>query len=123
MSNHNETGKRGEALAACWLAMQGFQILFKNWRHGRGEIDIIARKQGVIHIVEVKTGCTTTFGYPEERINRRKWKTMFRVSDEFLSGWRGEVEIQFDVISVFIDKKTVHYHHIENAFCLVNTES
>ncbi len=45
VTKHIVTGKKGESLAACWLIVQGYQILFKNWREGRGEIDIIARKK------------------------------------------------------------------------------
>jgi putative endonuclease len=121
MARHNDTGKKGELLAACWLARQGYQIMFKNWRYGRGEIDIIARKRGVLHFIEVKTSRTTFFGYPEERINKRKWRSIMQTSVAFLEGYSEEVPIQFDIISIIIEKTIIKYYFIEDAFPTIQT--
>jgi putative endonuclease len=116
MAAHNDTGRKGELLAACWLSTHGFQIMFRNWRHGRGEIDIIAKKGGVLHFIEVKTSRSTFFGYPEERINTRKWRSLIMSSNAFLKGSPEAWAVQFDIISVIIEKTTVKYFYIDDAF-------
>jgi putative endonuclease len=116
LAKHNDTGKSGENLAACWLLMGGFQILFKNWRCGRGEIDIIARKLDVLHFIEVKTSRSVSYGFPEERLNLRKWRNLLKSSQYFLFDWPEDVKAQFDIISIIIDNGSVQYHFIEDAF-------
>ena len=116
MARHNETGKRGEVLAACWLSERGYQIMFKNWRYRRGEIDIIARKKGVLHFIEVKTSRTNSFGFPEERISIRKWRSWINSSIAFLEGFSEEAPFQFDIISILIKSNTVKYYFIDDAF-------
>ncbi len=56
MAEHNDFGKKGEALAVEWLIKKGFEVLHCNWRHGRYEVDIIARLDDVYHFIEVKSG-------------------------------------------------------------------
>ena len=46
MAAHNEFGKAGEQMAADWLELHGFQIVCRNWRFRRLEIDIIATETG-----------------------------------------------------------------------------
>ncbi|HSZ34636.1 MAG TPA: YraN family protein [Puia sp.] len=116
MATHNDTGRKGELLAAYWLIEQGYQIMFKNWRYRHGEIDIIARKKGVLHFIEVKTSRTNTFGFPEERINRRKWRSLKNSSMAFLEGFGEDAIFQFDIISVSFEFKSVKYYFIDDAF-------
>src|ERR1700737_4981136 len=70
MTRHIEFGKKGEELAAGWLTGKGFEILHRNWRHGRYEVDIIARYQDVVHFIEVKAGQPGIYGQPEERVSK-----------------------------------------------------
>lgn len=49
-------GFEAETSGAEWLAAHGFEIVERNYQKKCGEIDIIARKNGVIHFVEVKSG-------------------------------------------------------------------
>jgi putative endonuclease len=116
VAKHTDTGKKGESLAACWLIVQGYQILFKNWREGRGEIDIIARKKNVLHFIEVKTSSSREYGFPEERMNRRKWKAIRRSSEKFLSGWPDNILVQFDIVSIQINGAGIDYHLMEDVF-------
>ena len=51
MAQHNEFGKEGEALALEFLRKNDFEILHCNWRYLRYEIDIIAKKQTLLHII------------------------------------------------------------------------
>ena len=71
MAKHNELGKDAEEMAVRWLMKQGFEILHRNWRYSHYEIDIIARREGKLHIVEVKARTGNRMGFP--RIRRRGW--------------------------------------------------
>ena len=49
-----ERGRRGENRAAWWLRFKGYRILERDLRCPVGEIDLIARRGGLLAIVEVK---------------------------------------------------------------------
>jgi putative endonuclease len=53
---HIATGKLGEAIAEKYLRDKGYSIIERNYRQRCGEIDIIAKKDNVVHFVEVKAG-------------------------------------------------------------------
>ena len=65
-------GRRGEELAAQYLTAQGYTIVRRNYRAPRGEIDIIASRDGVLLFVEVKYRQDLTQGHPAEAITPRK---------------------------------------------------
>ena len=48
------TGVSAEARAAAYLTVKGYRILAKRFRTPYGEIDIVARKRGLLAFVEVK---------------------------------------------------------------------
>jgi Holliday junction resolvase-like predicted endonuclease len=48
------TGEKGEERAIYFLKKKGFKIVEKNYRKPWGEIDIVAKKDGTTHIIEVK---------------------------------------------------------------------
>lgn len=48
------TGRKAEERAARFLSRRGWQILDRNARGGRGELDIVACKDGVLAFIEVK---------------------------------------------------------------------
>ncbi len=55
MAFHNDLGKKGERIAVDYLIKNGYKILERNWRYLKAEIDIIAKKDNTLAIVEVKT--------------------------------------------------------------------
>ena len=65
-------GQQGEQLAADFLAGAGLEILERNWRCNRGEIDIVALDGRTLVICEVKTRSGVVFGTPLESITRQK---------------------------------------------------
>jgi len=48
------TGISAESRAAAYLIAKGFRILARRWRSPVGEIDIVARRRGLLVFVEVK---------------------------------------------------------------------
>ena len=83
MAAHNEFGKAGEQMAADWLAQHGFQIICRNWRYRRLEVDIIASRDQTLHFIEVKSRHDDLFGKPEDWVNRRKGRHLLSAGEAF----------------------------------------
>lgn len=115
MSQHIALGKMGEKLASEFLVKKGYSILHQNWRFRHWEIDIIARKENVIHFVEVKTRRNTNFGYPEQAVTPRKIHYLAEAATEFQYQYPGSKIISFDIISILLkDDGTEEYFFIED---------
>ena len=76
---HNRAlGNAGEELAARWLTDHGFRVVARNLRTIYGELDVVAEKNGHVHVVEVKTRRGTGYGSPLEAIDHRKQEHLRR---------------------------------------------
>ncbi len=77
-------------------------MVARNWRSRQGEIDLIARRGGLLVFCEVKTRASTAFGEPFEAVTRTKQMRLRRLAAEWLrsSTSRGRYELRFDVASV-----------------------
>lgn len=73
-------GRKAEAAAKVYLEMRGFQIIEQNWRRSSGEVDIIARKNGVVHFVEVKYRANDDQGSGLDAITPAKLRQMRRAA-------------------------------------------
>jgi putative endonuclease len=102
MRNYIETGKKGEELAALYMADLGFQILERNWRYRRYEIDLIVSGNGVLHFVEVKTRTSVEYGYPEESVSNKKIKSLIRGGSAYIYRNPGWHIIQYDILSIML---------------------
>ena len=116
MAKHNILGKKGEDIAARFLAGKGYNIVERNWRTGRDEIDIIAYDRDTLVIVEVKTRSTDFFGEPEEAVTEKKQKFLVRAAEEYVNQKEIDSEIRFDIISIIIERGKETVKHIEDAF-------
>jgi putative endonuclease len=66
-------GRRGEALAAWYLRLKGWRIMAQRVKTPRGEIDLIARRGGVVAFIEVKwraSAAELDFAIDEYRLRR-----------------------------------------------------
>lgn len=100
-----EWGIQGEERALSFLEEKGFEILSRNFRHGRaGEIDLIARKDRLLLFVEVKSRRTPWMGGSLYSISQRKKRTLKAVASRFLSTrpdlYTRDIVCRFDMISV-----------------------
>lgn len=101
MAAKDDLGRRGEGLAAQYLADAGYTLIDRNWRCARGEIDLVARDGNDTVFVEVKTRSSTAFGHPFEAITAQKLSRLKRLAGawcEAHSYRRGVIRI--DAISV-----------------------
>lgn len=85
MSSTSARGRHGEQLAADYLADHGWRIVQKNFRGGRGEVDIVAVQDNVISFVEVKSWSTLPPESLEHGISQAKLKKIVGASREFLA--------------------------------------
>ncbi|MFN1218324.1 YraN family protein [Chryseobacterium kwangjuense] len=117
MATHNDFGKIAEDLAAEFLLKNGYTILVRNFRFQKAEIDIIAEKDNLIIVVEVKARSTDTFMLPQEAVTKAKIKSIVSAANHFMEEFNKNQEVRFDIISVLPDEKNnLIIEHIENAF-------
>jgi putative endonuclease len=116
MAEKHELGHSGEQLAAGFLKEKGYKILETNWRQGPLEVDIIALKENVLVIAEVKTRSTNFFGEPEEFVTRQKQKNLIRAANIYIIDKNLDVEARFDIISILSKGSVLKIYHIEDAF-------
>ena len=107
MSHKNkniEIGKKGEAMAAEYLRKLNYQILERNYRKGRVEIDIIARLDKKLVFVEVKTRTGYAYGLPEEAVDEAKQESIEACAEEYILDAKWEGHIRFDIIAVNLNE-------------------
>lgn len=98
--SREETGRRGERMAVDYLRRSGFTILECNWRCGRYELDIIARRWDELHFVEVKTRRAEGLTGPEFALTKRKFSALRRAAESYMALHRLRLEPQFDLAAV-----------------------
>lgn len=117
MANHNELGKTAEDFAVTYLQKNGYTILVRNFRFQKAEIDIIAEKDNLIIIVEVKARSTDVFMLPQEAVTKTKIKLLVSAANHFMEEFNKDQEVRFDIISVLPDaEKNLIIEHITDAF-------
>ncbi|HSF13838.1 MAG TPA: YraN family protein [Erythrobacter sp.] len=105
-------GREGEAEAAMWLAQQGWRIVAERVKTKAGEIDLIAKRTGLVAFVEVKwrARAAALADAIDERRLTRVAKAAEIVAHEYATD--GE-DIRIDVILLAPGRKPTH---IENAW-------
>ena len=87
-------------MAVEWLKQQGYEILHRNWRFSYFGIDIIAKKNDILHIIEVKSRHYGPIGFPENNVGRKKFKRLQRAADQFLFMNPGHRWLQYDILAI-----------------------
>lgn len=110
-------GNDGEALAVKHLRRKGYKIIERNYRTRLGEIDIIARHEGVIVFIEVKTRKSASYGDPKFAVTPAKQRKISMVALEYLKRHDGlQTSARFDVVTVQPSENTTRIEVIANAF-------
>ena len=117
MASHNDKGKEAEAWAAIYFDESGYVILHQNWRYRHWEVDIIAHKGKMLHFIEVKFRSSNAFGYPEESVDAKKIRHLIDASAEYLYKYPHWQRIQFDILSITLNKECKpEYFLIEDVY-------
>ena len=114
--NKKHIGNQAEEEAVHYLRANGYEILDRNWRWQRNEIDIIAQKGQELVFVEVKTRKNEDFGYPEEFLSDDQEERIHLAAEAYCDqlNWSGEV--RFDIIAILQSTFPDHLEHLEDAF-------
>jgi putative endonuclease len=116
MAKHNELGKKGEQLAVDFLLKKNYDIVERNYRFDKAEVDIIAQKGDTLAIIEVKTRSSTDFGNPQDFVKPKQIKNLVKAVDEYVTVNALDVEVRFDIIAIVKEKDGYNIEHLENAF-------
>lgn len=128
--HHVAAGRRGEEEALRHLLAKGYRLRMRNYRSGRGEIDLVMEAPGGwLVFVEVKANRSSASGHPLERVDGRKIRRLQRLAQRYCLEHRLEDrDIRFDVVGIDLGDSAPGkppeadggpvpaVQHIENAF-------
>ncbi len=121
MSTRSVRGKAGEDHVCEWLKARGWTIEARNYRIKGGEIDIAARKDGVLAFVEVKTRKYGTLTEGIDAVDRRKRARVIRTADRYIQEHPSDADtVRFDVALVTVTTEDIprvlDMEYLEDAF-------
>ena len=106
MGSAQAVGRYGEDLAARYVQQCGWQILARNWRSGRGELDVVALDGDCLVVIEVKTRRSVEFGDPLEAITPAKAARLRRLTAAWLEQANTvRHSVRIDAIGVTIPRR------------------
>ncbi|MCH5235712.1 MAG: YraN family protein [Muribaculaceae bacterium] len=111
----HEFGKFAEEIASQYYLRNGYVILERNWRLRKTEIDLIAQKDDLIVIAEVKARS----GEDEEALSAvttDKRKRMIKAADFYLKSLPGLYNYRFDIITMTGNIEKYQLDVYEDAF-------
>ena len=108
-------GEFAEEMAANEYISRGYTVRERKWRLGKTEIDLIAQKENVIVIIEVKS---RGMGGREAlmAVNYDKRRRMVRAADAYLHRCQGFFEYRFDIVACSGTEEDFNLEIFENAF-------
>ncbi|MGB5756051.1 MAG: YraN family protein [Acidimicrobiales bacterium] len=94
-------GRFGEQCAADWYCQNGYEVLSRNWRCSRGELDLIVARGPLVAFVEVKARSSRRFGSGAEAVDWRKQSRIRSLASHWLDQHQGwYTDLRFDVVDV-----------------------
>ena len=110
-------GVRAEQLACDHLCSLGFEIVARNARVGRLELDVVARRGRLMVFCEVRSRSSDRLMTPAQSIDPRKVQRVRSAAAQWLrEAQLGSVQVRFDVASVTFDVPGGRLNHLEGAF-------
>jgi putative endonuclease len=112
LPKHLALGRIAEDLAAQHLTAAGAEILLRNYRRRRGELDIIALHRGVLLIVEVRLRSSDRHGDGAASIDRFKQRKIIAAAHQLLQQRRdlARYPVRFDVIALSPGTNDADWH-------------
>ncbi|MBQ2452212.1 MAG: YraN family protein [Bacteroidales bacterium] len=102
-------GRKGEQLACDFLTERGHQLLARNYRNGRYELDVISLDANGLHFVEVKD--RKDADYLDGCITAKKQKNMVAAAHRYIASHAhlSGLDYYFDVIMI-VDGQSIDYY-------------
>lgn len=116
MDKRHRLGTRGENHALHYLKGLKYELVAKNFRFRRGEIDLVVKKGDTLVFVEVKTRSSLAFGFPEDTLSFHQKSNILTAAEAFMEqlNWNGPV--RFDIIAIHRKRSKLILKHLEDAF-------
>ena len=116
-SSPHSKGKHYEDIATLYYKRLGYEVLERNWRAKRFEIDLIVENQTEIIFVEVKGGKPDYMGHPVHRVDKRKQERLLLAAETYLCVIPTvKKDVRFDVLTVSDTSSGQKIERFENAF-------
>jgi putative endonuclease len=113
----HDFGRLSEFMARTYLEQQGYLILETNWRRGHKEIDIIAKEEDTLVVVEVKARKNEDFMFAEDAVDEKKMRNLVRATHNYILMKGLDCDVRFDIITLVLDDKGEYkLKHIKDAF-------
>jgi putative endonuclease len=113
------SGKRAESAVADYLVVSGYRILARNLRLGPLELDILAQKDDLVAVVEVRTRGPGALQGPFESVSHTKRerlrRAVRRLWRERLSTMKEVKRVRIDVAAVIFDGGHTRVEYVEDA--------
>ncbi len=116
MISPREKGDQAENIAVKYLEDKGYMIIQRNWYFHHYELDVIAKKDNILVVVEIKSLVNKSFQEPYKAVNRNKQRMIIAAANAYIRKYQINDEVRFDVISITFYAKQPVVEHIENAF-------
>ena len=100
--DRRQTGSLAENSAAAFLESQGFSIVARNFLRRVGELDIVARRDDILVVAEVRTRSRDDYGGAAASIGPAKQRRIVMTTALFLQHHRefSRYRVRFDVLIV-----------------------
>ena len=106
-------GKYGEDLAVSYLTKKGYEIIERNFRFSRGEVDLIGIwRNELLVFFEVKYRKNDAYGEPEVFVSRNQEKRIIAAAEHYIEAINWHKDIRFDIVSIMGKE----IYQIEDAF-------
>lgn len=102
-------------MAIRFLQEKGWTLVAKNYRHRRGEIDLVMRDGDTLVFVEVKLRRNANFGHPETFVDQAQSERIAGAADHYVHAADWEGNIRFDIVAITLQPQ-VTIAHFEDAF-------
>ena len=117
MTIQRKHGCWGEDLASGFLSANGIELVERNWRYRRAEIDFIGMDKDILVFIEVKMRASLAFGRPEDMVGPRKRRLIIDAAMAYMRQSGYEREIRFDVVAIYGQPGVVpEIRHFRDAF-------
>lgn len=116
MSDKIQKGREAEDLAADFLSQQGYEIVHRNFRYKRSEIDLIVKRENWLVFVEVKMRSSDAYGYPEEFVDYKKAKNIVYGAEQYTYENNYNGNVRYDVVAISMHDGVPDLKHFEDAF-------
>jgi len=119
MTKRQKTGKAGEDAVCRYVLEKGMKVLARNYRAGKGEIDLVAQEGDTLAFIEVKTRSGQTYGTAAEAVGYRKQQMIIQTAQYFIAQQDFyDRAVRFDVAEVYADGNSCSVNYIKDAFTL-----